>query len=193
LQSYREAFELNEIPYHIINLEQNGGQANAINEGLKIFKGDYITWPDSDDVLSEVSIEEKVNYMENYKVDFIRTDVEVVKEGDIEKCLYKLSDVNDFSNDEIFNDLIFERNVYFCPGGYMVTRKAIINSIPNLHIYPSRFGQNWQILLPISEKYSCHYLDKCHYKYVVREGSHSRINKDDVQKNCDYLMDIKIY
>jgi glycogen synthase len=63
-----------------------------------------------------------------------------------------------------------------------VTRKAIINSIPNLHIYPSRFGQNWQILLPISEKYSCHYLDKCHYKYVVREGSHSRINKDDVQK-----------
>jgi glycosyltransferase involved in cell wall biosynthesis len=193
LETYIEKFKASGLHFKIISQKQNSGQADAINQGLKSFSGKYLMWPDSDDILTKDSILERVSHMEKNNVDFIRTDINVVTESNVDKVLYKMSDVNDFKNIKIFSDLLFEKNVYFCPGGYMVTRNALINSIPSLHIYPSRFGQNWQLLLAISAKYDCHYLNRCHYKYVVRGGSHSREGGNDLQKKiaiCDGHKDI---
>ncbi len=44
--------------------QENAGQAAALNKGLEIFSGDYLLWPDSDDILLPQHIEQKVSFME---------------------------------------------------------------------------------------------------------------------------------
>src|SRR5690554_883131 len=47
--------------------QDNAGQAVALNQGLKLFTGDYLTWPDSDDILSVDSIEKKVKFLKEHQ------------------------------------------------------------------------------------------------------------------------------
>jgi glycosyltransferase involved in cell wall biosynthesis len=154
--------------------QKNQGQAAAVNRGLKLFKGEYLTWPDSDDLLYKDSIKNKVEFLvNNPEYGFVRTDLSVVNEADVSIVLHKGSDVISFKNEIIFDDLVLENNVFFCPGSYMVTKKALIHVKPELNIYESRAGQNWQLLLPIALNYKCGYLDECLYRYVIRNDSHS--------------------
>ena len=46
--------------------QDNAGQAAALNKGLKVFKGDYLVWPDSDDELVPDSIEKRVDFLEKH-------------------------------------------------------------------------------------------------------------------------------
>ena len=68
--------------------QENKGQAAAVNAGLKLVKGDYLLWPDSDDILYPEHIARKVAFMEKnpqYGVGFCSIDK--VNENDLEKVL----------------------------------------------------------------------------------------------------------
>ena len=72
--SYKSKLEEKGIQYTYI-YQDNAGQAAALNKGLKIFKGDYLTWPDSDDVMTPDSIEKKVKFLtENKKYRMVRSN-----------------------------------------------------------------------------------------------------------------------
>ena len=45
--------------------QENAGQSAAINQGLKIFKGEYLNWMDSDDYLPDDSVEKRVSFLED--------------------------------------------------------------------------------------------------------------------------------
>jgi glycosyltransferase involved in cell wall biosynthesis len=173
--------------------QENNGAASAINKGLKLFSGEYITWPDSDDLLNKDSIKNKVNYLiDNNSYSFVRTDFNFVNEKKIEEVYYKASDVISFKNENIFDDFVTEKNVFCCPGSYMVTKDALKKSIPDSNIYESKAGQNWQILLPLALNYKCGYLNQSLFTYVVRDNSHSRSAKslqDEINK-CNGHLDI---
>lgn len=176
INSYRNKF--NEKGYKLILIEQeNKGQSEAINQGLKIFKGEYLTWPDSDDYLSNDAIETKVKALE--------------ENPEYGLCICKTQMVTEFSKkyigiqqrikpdpdyDSLFIDLILGNNVYYSPGGYMVRSSMFRKVMPNpLRIEaPREIGQNFQLLLPISYYYKCFYIDKILYYYTVRHNSHSR-------------------
>jgi glycosyltransferase involved in cell wall biosynthesis len=174
-KSYENKFKKNNIDFKYI-YQENAGQAAALNKGLKIFNGDYLTWPDSDDILTPESIEKKVKFLEQYtKYGIVRTEGLKVKENDINESIGYLSNKskNRFKED-LFDDYIQENNVWFPGGCFLVRREVFLQVIPNKNIYVSRGGQNYQILLPILNKYKCGYIDEPLYKYLVRGNSHSR-------------------
>lgn len=163
--------------------QDNQGQAFSLNKALKLINGTFFMWIDSDDWFEGDSIRERIRFLEdNVDYGMVRTDGFVVDEATGIKKLYS-QDVK-LVNEDIFDDLIFENNVYFCPIGYMVRTKSLFDVIPNKNIFISRGGQNWQILLPIANKFKCGYIDKPLFNYLVRKGSHSRV----VENNVDELM-----
>lgn len=52
--------------------KNNGGLASARNAGLKVAKGDYILFVDSDDWIKDITIEELLNIAVKNQVDFVR-------------------------------------------------------------------------------------------------------------------------
>lgn len=189
---YKTLFEEKGMDFIYI-YQENAGQATALNKGLAIFTGDYLTWPDSDDILTSDSIEKKVNFLDNnLKYGFVRSDAVFVNEGKIDDIqgYFSQNTINKNSED-IFLPLILE-TMYLCCGCYMVRREAFIDVNPKREIYNTRAGQNWQMLLPISYKYRCGYIDEVLYKYVIREESHSHrvITMEDQLKRCDDHEDI---
>ncbi|PKG63482.1 MULTISPECIES: glycosyltransferase family 2 protein [Pseudoalteromonas] len=205
--AYTSKFKASGINFIVIK-QVNSGQAVAINKALKVFKGDYLTWIDSDDWLDLDALRAKVEFLENNEnFGFVRTDVAMYKYPDYKKVIGLFSDTRDFKNTNIFLDLILEKNVYFCPGGYLVKREALLDVLPDKHIIESRAGQNWQLLLPLAKKYKCGYINKPLFSYLVRDSSHShsvvdleeKINRCKVHRNLilDVIrslgLDIKYY
>lgn len=181
--SYGEKLRARGIDFIYI-CQENRGQAAAINQGLKIFSGNYLTWPDSDDWMSPDCIEKKVQYLEtNPDKGLVLCRSAIVRERD--GAQIGILQRRNTKKQWIFEDLILESDIYFAPGGYMVRARQFLECLPNRHIYEGRAGQNWQMLLPVGYKYACGFIKDILYFYLVRENSHSRIEKmyaDRVQK-----------
>lgn len=157
--------------------QENGGQASALNKGLEIFTGEYLTWPDSDDFLHRDSIKNRVEFLEkNLQYGMVRSSAYMYDEHDLENPIGFLGKEKE-PIENIFRALITEE-VGCTNGKYMVRKKAFIDSIPSKKIYESRAGQNWQMLLPIAYKYKCGYLDEELFNYVVRQNSHSHSDEN---------------
>lgn len=162
--------------------QENSGQATALNKGLKVFNGEFLTWPDADDIMHKDSIEKRVKFLEQHKeYGFVRNSVNVVdyETGRI-KGKFILNKKN--ANENIFEDLIFEKNIFFAPVSYMVRTSIFKEAIPDKKIYESRYGQNWQMLLPISYISRCGYIEDTLCDYIVRKNSHSRSNINSFKK-----------
>lgn len=171
--------------------QKNLGQAAAVNKGLKIFKGDYLVWQDSDDILSEDYIHDRVEFLDNNpEFGIVCGGIQFVKESNLNEVIGGYE--RKYPNNNLFYDLIVENNV--CFNGYMTRREVILDVIPNRTIYESRAGQNWQLLLPITYKYLCGYIEKSTYTYVIREDSHSHrvIKFDDLMKRTREHEDILV-
>ncbi len=170
--------KFNNKGYKIILIEQdNKGQSEAINQGLKIFKGEYLIWPDSDDYLANDAIEIKVKALEEHpEYGLCICKTQVVEEFSKKNIGIQQRIKPDSDYDSLFCDLILGNNVYYSPGGYMVRSSMFKEVMPNpLQIEaPREIGQNFQLLLPVSYYYKCFYIDKILYYYTVRNNSHSR-------------------
>lgn len=158
--------------------QDNAGQAAAVNKGLEIFTGDYLMWMDSDDILDKDNIEKKVEFLEaNPEYGFVMCRGRVVKEDNLDFKIDELKRIPPIGEDTFFRDMILEKNIVFTPGVYMARAEAVLKAIPTRHIYESRVGQNWQLLLPLSYHFKCGYLKEELFSYVIRSDSHSRHEK----------------
>ena len=172
--SYKEKFHDAGIQYIIIQ-QKNKGLAGAINAGLKVFSGDYLCWPDADDYLEPNSIEERVNILEenpDYAVvssdAFVRDSTDLQSYKKLLSVYFKhLDDPNQFEHH-------LNGESIFCCGCHMARTSMFLDVHPDREIYPARYGQNWQLLLPIYYKYKWKYIDKPLYNYVETPDSMSR-------------------
>ena len=177
--SYEEKLEKKGWKVHYI-FQENKGQAAALNQGLGIFKGKYLMWVDSDDILKPNNISGKVEFLQKHpEYGMVICKTEIVNEKDLSKRIGILQrHIKNSKKDNLFKDLITGFNVYYPPGGYMVTREAFEKSIPSKQIYETYIGQNWQMMLPIAYNYKCGYINEILFTYVVRKGSHSRTGNE---------------
>lgn len=176
--------KLNNKGYKFIYIYQkNAGQAVALNKGLKIFKGEYLTWPDADDILYKDSIEKKVGFLkEKQNYDLVRTAVNIVDFKTGKKIgEFKLS----HAKEDIFEDLIFGKDVFYAPVSYMIRAEKFLEVNPTRKIFETRFGQNWQVLLPVSYNAKCGYIDEKLCEYIVRNDSHSRTKSKSIEEEED--------
>lgn len=164
----------------------NCGQAAAINVGLQLFSGDYVAWMDSDDILYCDAIVKKVAFLCEKNVDFVISAGEVVLENNLDKPIGRL-ERKVKKQDSFFKDLLDEHNVVYGPGTILVKTEFLKTAIPDLHIFESREGQNWQLMLPIVYSGKAGYLSEVLFKYVVHEDSHSHISRtyEEVIKRRD--------
>lgn len=182
---YQSAFEKRGIKF-IYRSQPNAGQAAALNEGLKWFTGEFLTWPDSDDWLESSAIEKRVNFLESHsKYGFVRSNAWYVDYTTL-KNTRRVSVLPKRRESKLFEGLL-KGTQYWVPGCYLVRTSAFLNVNPKRSIENSFVGQNVQMLLPLAYKYLCGYMDECLYYYVNTPNSHSRVRRTYMQacERCD--------
>lgn len=172
VNSYRKKLEDRGIRF-IYLYQENAGQAAALNRGLKLFSGDYLTWPDSDDEIMPEFIEKKVQFLQNNsQYVYCYGKAIEVKEEEPDKIVAVYEKRKKSGRYDFFEDILFVKDVFF--PGYLVKSLAFDSIIPNREIYTGKGGQNAQILLPFSWYYGePGYVEESVYKYYVRNNSHS--------------------
>lgn len=170
-QGYRTALEKKGIRYTYLE-QENAGQAAALNRGLKLFTGEYLTWPDADDEMTPDCIEKKVAYLQEHpEVRMVRSDGLYYNETTGEKR--KIAQPADRCTQDIFENLILVKT-YGCCGCYMLPRSLVLECYPDLDFFESRVGQNWQLLVPAASRSLCGYIDAPLYIIHEHGNSHSR-------------------
>lgn len=185
---YRETLEDRGITYKYL-CQPNGGQAKALNTGLKEMTGEYLIWPDSDDLLTPDSIAQRVAFLETHpEFAFVRSNGYFC-DFDTGKPLRRVSDKGNRFHEDIFLEMILEET-YCCCGCYMVRTSALRNIYPDLTIDESYAGQNWQILIPMAGKHLCGYIDEDLYQIMERPNSHSR-QKRSLEEALDRYRELR--
>lgn len=170
--SYADKLEKSGITLKYVS-KQNGGLGAAINDGLKHTTGEYLIWPDTDDFLFPESIEKRVAFLEAHpEFGFVYSDGQTFNENNLETPVGNIK-AKIPNNGKIFKNVV-SGNVVYTPCGYMLRMSAFLNVNPEKEIYPSRYGQDIQMLMPISYKYRCGHLKENLYGRVDREGSLSK-------------------
>lgn len=184
-ESYRERFEEKGYRYHIVQAGHKNASA-AINQGLPYVTGEYLIWPDSDDVLQPESVEKRVAFLKEcpqyqcvrslsyyfYEATGMRSEKEDEQKGDLQK-------------EDLFWDIL-ESRTFVCCGCYMLKSEAFFDIYPERRIPEYDVGQNFQMLLPFMFRHKCPTLQEELYGVSIREGSHSRIKLTQAQEEKKY-------
>lgn len=170
-ESYRAELERKGIRYTYL-YQENAGQAAALNRGLKLFQGEYLTWPDADDEMTPDCIEKKVRFLQAHpELELVRSDgIYYDPERNTKRNVAKEADK---AVKNIMEELLLVRT-YGCCGCYMMTRRLLLECYPERDFFESRAGQNWQLLVPAASRSLCGYIDEPLYTIYVHDDSHSR-------------------
>lgn len=172
VKEYIKWFEKRNVELKYI-YQKNGGQAAAINNGLKHVTGEYLVWPDSDDYYEDDALEILAKELDNDKsIAYVKGNSIFRKEKDL--SIVEIPKPIDKDRNNFFEDYLFcTPNVCCFTGIMMIKFNEFKIANKGLDIYTSKAGQNWQIILPITYHYKGKYIDKNVHNYVIRENSHS--------------------
>ncbi len=171
--------------------QENRGQAAAINTALPKVTGEYCSWLDVDDSITKDHIQKKVKKLaENENAGAVICKGIAVSDR---SPTHKLGDLSIRGHLGCpFEDILFD--YMGCePGLYMVRSELLFKALGGRHIYPSRVGQNFQLLLPIIYQFKLEYIDEVLFFYRVRPDSHSHciVSEADWKKRIELVEDVK--
>ena len=150
------------------------GQTAAVNSGLKLVNGEYLSWVDSDDFLTPSSIEVKLSALiANRDYDVVTSDYNVVNEHNLQRVVRRQGDW--------FGNLNFQSRQFYLalvgrsiiePNCHLVRMSCFDEAFPQRELVACMEGQNYQLLLPLYFKYRRLFVDEPLACYVVRSESH---------------------
>jgi len=151
--------------------KENGGIGSAINAGLKLVKGEYFCWCDSDNMYLPDYVIKNANFLtEHTDFSVVRCDGYYVEESNIDKYIGTMcSSEHDKTDTDMFLNCLKNENFHF--GCAMIRTSDFIKANKGLDIYESRAGQNWQLLLPIFYKRKSGCVDEPLFIFVIRKNS----------------------
>lgn len=162
--------------------QENKGIAGAVNSGIKQITGDYLAWPDSDDILLPNFISSRVAALEQHpNVAIVVCPVEIVNEYDVSKVIsHSQININWDENEEksIYFNILRLQGLLVFPGSFMVRTEYFKMTNTMLEFpHPREIGQDFQMLLPICYKYKACFCPIVSFRYVIRSDSHSHVHK----------------
>lgn len=162
--------------------QANRGLAGAIDTGLKYVTGEYLTLLDADDYFLPGSIQKRASFLDEHK-DYagVRTNGWMLKGTD--KIPFITSEKEKATTD-YFHALFFDGATNWA-GSYMVRTELLFDFYPDRNIYPSRFGQNMQIILPVAYKRKFGMIDEPLMVYVLHDNSLSQASSSEAKREKD--------
>ena len=97
--------------------KKNGGLASARNAGLRVAKGDYIFFVDSDDYLKEDRVKELYDAAVRFDADVLQTSCHVLNEENGEESIFRTS----FETDRLLTHNDMERELCYVSSKMRVT------------------------------------------------------------------------
>lgn len=186
-EDYRVRFNARGYAYHIVHSAHKNAAA-AINQGLPYVTGEYLVWPDSDDLLEPASIERRVTFLQNHPQYQCVRSLQYYFDQRTGDRLPADEKTGDLSKEELFWDIL-EFKTFVCCGCYMLRSERFFEIYTRKHIPEFNVGQNFQMLLPYMFYYKCPTISEQLYGVCVRRDSHSRkklTEEEDRQKYREY-------
>lgn len=187
-ESFQEKFAAKGYGYRIIQAKHKCASA-AINQGLPFVSGEYLIWPDSDDVLEPESVKRRVEFLKSHpQYQCVRSLSYYFNAETGEMSERADEKTGDLSKEDLFWDIL-ESKTFVCCGCYMLRSEKFFEIYPERHIPEYTVGQNFQMLLPFMYRYKCPTIQEKLYGVYIREGSHSRrklTEAEELKKYRDY-------
>lgn len=156
--------------------QPNGGQSSALNTGLKLVRGEFFIWPDSDDFFSSPrSISVFVDELkEREDISVVRCLPTFVDEETLETI--RIEDWKEiYGSYDHFENCLHCNNFFWGAGNYMIRMRDFDKANPEREIFvEKKAGQNFQILLPVLYGNKCKTIKDSYYCILERSSSHSR-------------------
>ena len=174
--------------------QENAGQAAAVNRGMKLVKGEFLAWPDSDDYYNRTDAISTfvctLNSLDdNYGVVcFVGTFVEETTLAPINRNkIYN-------SQEQLFETCLLGGDFLAVPINYMVRMTDFDKVNPLREIYTGQHAQNMQMLLPLFYSYKCKTIQQSLCNILERSSSYSRISLpyEKKKEEISAWLDIKL-
>ena len=147
--------------------QKNLGLGGAVNTGLKYVTGDYLTVLDADDKYLQGNIRKKAEFLQNNPdYSMVRVNGWVCSERNRWLFVQSAEEISE----DYFMLITFHKTSNWA-GTYMVRTELLFNHYKDRNIYQSRFGQNFQIILPVAYKTKCGYINEPLMEYIKRPNS----------------------
>lgn len=179
VQRYLPMLEAREIHTEFIRFEKNQSTCSMKMLGFQKMRGDFFFGCDSDDVLHPTYVEEMVGYLISHpEKGLVFCQLNTIAETTGQKIgLMKI--IPQKESRAAFVDMLSARNVIFTPISYMMSRDHFLRINPEMKIYNSLYGENYQVILPFLYHDLQGYIEKPLGDYYVRDNSYSGQMKRD--------------
>ena len=176
---------------HFIKVNQkNSGVGEAVNTALKYISGEFFLWQDPDDFYEPDALEKLHSYLKSHEqIGFVRGEVNFRSENNPDKILY-VGRASTTEPQNLGKSLMLRRDMYCLVGCFMGRSSVFFEYNQGRDIFPSRAGQNFQLLLPCICGSACGYLQEVVYNYLIRSHSLSHAQKSisqDILHKQEYL------
>lgn len=159
--------------------QENAGQSAAINQGLKVFSGEYLNWMDCDDSLTPDSILYRVNYLKS------NPDVGLVLGHSVavNSKYERVGILGERQAERVrFETYIpgFLNGTVACPCCSSMVRSSMFREAMPLPLRiadPREIGQNYQLFIPIMLRFPVSFVEDEWAYCLMHENSHSRSKK----------------
>ena len=184
-ESYHTKFAERGYAYRIVKAEHKNASA-AVNNGLPFVSGEYLIWPDSDDILMPESVSSRVEFLKkNPRYACVRS-LSYYFNGETGERSEKADEQRgDINKEELFWDIL-ESKTFVCCGCYMLKAASFFEIYPDRRIPEYDVGQNFQMLLPFMYRHKCPTIKEELYGVSIRPGSHSRTKLTQEQEEKKY-------
>ncbi|WP_312979721.1 glycosyltransferase family 2 protein [Leuconostoc falkenbergense] len=171
IQKLENKYLNSHIIKHIFHAE-NTGISKSVNDALEVATGDFFLQNDGDDFLLVDGIREMLDIMSNTDFDMVQAGVQTIENNQLYQK--NVTEFNNIRSDTLLKKILIGENVIFQPGSRMIRLSSVQRLIPSGKIYPSKEGQNWQILIPLCLHGKVKYIKNSSVSITVRSDSHSR-------------------